>query len=186
MTKLVNILKIRDITLPTKVSIVKTTVFPVVMHRCESWIIKKAECQRFDPFELQCWRSVRRVPWIARRSNQSILKEINPEYSLKGLMLKLQHFGDLMRRADSLEKTLMLGKTEGGRRRGRQDEMVEWQNQLNQHESEQAPGDGEEQGSLACCSPLGSKESDTSEQLNYNKAQDNFQVSRTNPKLQHS
>ena len=121
MTKLDSILKNRDITLPTKVLLVKAMVFPVVMYGCESWTIKKAECRRIDAFELWCWRRFLRVPWTARRSNQSILKEISPEYSLEGLMLrlKLQYFGHLMRRADSFEKTLMLGKTEGGRRRGR-------------------------------------------------------------------
>ena len=103
----------------------KAMVFPVVMYGCESWTVKKAECRRIDAFELWCWRGLLRVPWTAGRSNQSILKEISPEYSLQGLMLKLklQYFGHLMRRADSFEKTLMLGKTEGGRR-GRQDEMV--------------------------------------------------------------
>ena len=112
MTNLDSILKSRDIALPTKVHLVKAMVFPVVMYGCESWIIKKAECQRIDAFELWCWRRLLRVPWIARRSNQSILKEISPEYSLEGLMLKLklQYFGHLMRRADSFEKTLMLGK----------------------------------------------------------------------------
>ena len=117
-----NILKSRDITLPTKVRLVKTMVFPVVMCGCESWTIKKAERQRIDAFELWCWRRLLRVPWTARRSNQSILKEISPGYSLEGLMLKLklQYFGHLMRRADSFEKTLMLGKTEGRKRRGRQ------------------------------------------------------------------
>ena len=115
MTNLDSILKRRDITLPTKVHLVKALVFPVVMYRCESWTIKKAECRRIDAFEL-CWRRLLRVPWTARRSNQSILKEINPEYSLKGLMLKLQYYGHLMQRADSLEKTLMLGKTEHRRR----------------------------------------------------------------------
>ena len=106
----------------TKVHIIKAMVFPVLMVRCESWTIKKAKCQRIDAFELWCWRRLLRVPWTARRSNQSMLKEINPEYSLKGLMLKLklQHFGHLMQRADSLEKTLMLGKIEGRRRRGGQ------------------------------------------------------------------
>ena len=120
MTNLDNILESRDITLPTKVHLVKAMVFPVVMYGCESWTIKKAERQRIDAFELWCWRRVLRVPWIARRSNQSILKEISPEYSLEGLMLKLklQSFGHLMRRTNSLEKTLMLGKIEGGRRRG--------------------------------------------------------------------
>ena len=122
MTNLDSILKIRDITLPTKVHLVKAMVFPVVMYGCESWTIKKAERQRIDAFELWCWRRLLRVPWTAKRSNQSILKEISPEYSLEGLMpkLKLQYFGHLMGRADSFEKTLMLRKIEGGRRRGRQ------------------------------------------------------------------
>ena len=113
MTKLDSILKSRDITLPTKVRLVKAMVFPVVMYGCESWSVKKAECRRIDAFELWCWRKLLRVPWTARRSNQSILKEINPgSPSLEGLMLKLkpQYFGHLMRRVDSLEKTLMLGK----------------------------------------------------------------------------
>ena len=120
MTNLDNILKSRDITLPTKVRLVKAMVFLVVMYGCESWTIKKAEHQRIDTFELWCWKRLLRVPWTARRSNQSILKEISPEYSLEGLMLKrkLQYFGHLMRRTDSLEKTLMLGKIEGRRRRG--------------------------------------------------------------------
>ena len=122
MTKLDSILKSRDITLPTKVHLVKAMVFPVVRYRCKSWTIKKAEHQRIDAFELWCWRRLLRVPWTARRSNQSILKEISPGCSLEGLTLKLklQYFGHLMRRADSSEKTLMLGKIEGGRRRGRQ------------------------------------------------------------------
>ena len=117
-----SILKSKDITLLTKVHLDKATVFPVVMYGCESWTTKKAEHCRIDAFELWCWRRLLRVPWTARRSNQSILKEISPEYSLEGLMLKLklQYFGHLMRRTDSLEKTLMLGKLEGGRRRGRQ------------------------------------------------------------------
>ena len=120
MTNLDSIFKGRDITLPIKVHLVKAMVFPVVMYGCESWTIKKAECQRIDAFELWCWRKLLRVPWTARRSNQSILKEISPGYSLEGLMLKLklQYFGHLMRRADSFEKTLMLGKIEGRRRRG--------------------------------------------------------------------
>ena len=120
MTSLDSILKSRHIALPTKVCLVEAMVFPIVMYGCESWIIKKAECQRIDAFELWCWRRLLRVPWTARRSNQSILKEISPEYSLEGLMLKLklQSFGHLMRRTDSLEKTLMLGKIEGRRRRG--------------------------------------------------------------------
>ena len=118
MTNLDSILKSRDITSPTKVHIVKTMVFLVVVYGCESWTIKKAECQRIDVLKLWCWRRPLRVPWTARRSNQSILKEMNPEYSLKGLKLKLQYFGSLLRRADSFEKTLMLGKIEGRRRRG--------------------------------------------------------------------
>ena len=122
MTNLDSIFKSRDITLPTKVRLVKAMVFPVVMYGCESWTVKKAECRRIDAFELWCWRRLLTVPWTARRSNQSILKEISPEYSLEGLMLKLklQYFGHLMQRTDSLEKTLMLGKIEGERRRGQQ------------------------------------------------------------------
>ena len=121
MTNLDSILKSRDITLPTKVHLVKTIVFPIVMHGCESWTINTTEHRRIDAFELWHWRRLLRVPWTARRSNQSILKEISPEYSLEGLMLKmkLQYFGHLMGRTDSLEKTLMLGKIEGRRRRGR-------------------------------------------------------------------
>ena len=122
MTNLDNILKSRDITLPTKVHLIKAVVFPLVMYGCESWTIKKAERQRIDAFELWCWRRLLRVLWIAERSNQSILKEVSPEYSLEGLMLKLKlrYFGHLRQRTDSFEKTLMLGKIEGGRRRGRQ------------------------------------------------------------------
>ena len=122
MTNLDSILKSRDITLPTKICMVKAMVFPVVMYGCENWITKKAECQRIDAFELWCWRRLLRVPWAAERSKQSILKEINPEYSLKGLImkLKLQYFGHLMQRADSLEKTLMLGKIEVRKKRGQQ------------------------------------------------------------------
>ena len=121
MTNLDSILKSRDNTLPTKVHLVKAMVFPVVMYRCESWTRKKAECQRIDAFELWCWRRLLRVPWSARRSNQSMLKEISPGCSLEGLMLKLkvQYFGHLMQRADSFEKTLMLGEICGRRRRGR-------------------------------------------------------------------
>ena len=120
MTNLDSILKSKDITLLTNVCLVKATVFPVVMYGCERWTIKKAEHQRTDVFELCCWRRLLRVSWTARRSNQSVLKEVNPEYSLEGLMLKLQHFGHLTQRADSLEKILMLGKTEDRGRRGRQ------------------------------------------------------------------
>ena len=120
MTNLDSIFKSRDITLPTKVRLVKAMVFPVVIYGCESWTLKKAECRRIDAFELWCWKRLLRVPWTARRSTQSILKEISPECSLEGLMLKmkLQYFGHLMGRADSFEKTLMLGKIEGRRRRG--------------------------------------------------------------------
>ena len=150
-------------------------VFLVVMYGYESWTIKKAECQkkkpksqRTDAFELWCWRRLLRVPWTARRINKSILKEISPEYSLEGLMLKvkLQYFGHMMWRADSLEKTLMLGKIEGGRKKGQQeDEMVGWHHQLFGHELAQAPGDGG-QGSLVCWSPWGHKELETIERLN--------------------
>ena len=128
MTNIDSILKSRDITLPTKVCLVKAMVFPVVMYGCESWIIKKAEHQRINTFELWCWRRLLKVPWTIWGSNQSILKEISPEYSLEGLMLKLklQYFGYLMRRTDSLEKTVMLGKIEGRRRRGRQ--RMRWLN----------------------------------------------------------
>ena len=133
MTNLDSILKSRDITLSTKVHLVKAIVFPLVMYRCESWTIKKAEHQSIDAFELWCWRRLLRVPWTARRSNESILKEIRPEYSLEGLMLKLklQYSGHLMERTDSFEKTLMLGKTEAGRRRGQRrmkwlDGITDW------------------------------------------------------------
>ena len=123
-----SILKSRDVTLPTKVRLVKAMAFPVVMYGCESWTVKKAECRRVDAFELWCWRRLLRVPWTASKSNQSILKGISPEYSLEGpmLKLKLQYFGPLMRRADSLEKTLMLGKIEGRRRGWTEDEMIGW------------------------------------------------------------
>ena len=140
ITNLDSILKCRDITLPTKVHLVKAMVFPVVMYRCKSWIMKKAEHWKIYAFELWCWRRLLRVPWTARRSNQSILKEIIPGYSLEGLILKLklQYFGHLMRRVDSLEKSLMLGRIGGRRRRGRmtKDEMVGWHHWLNGHEFE--------------------------------------------------
>ena len=128
MTNLDSIFKSRDITLPTKVCLVKAMVFPVVMYGCQSWTLKKAECQRIDAFELWCWRRLLRVPWTARRSNHSILKEIGPGISLEGMMLKLklQYFGHLLQRVDSLEKTLMPGGIGGRRRRGRQDEMTGW------------------------------------------------------------
>ena len=124
MTNLDIILKSRDITLPTKVRIVKVMVFPVVMYGCESWTIKKAESQRIDAFELWCWRRLLRVPWVAKRLNQLIPKEINPDYSLEGLMLTFQYFGYLIRRVDSLEETLMLEKTEGQREGVAEDKMV--------------------------------------------------------------
>ena len=140
-------------------------VFPVVMYGCESWAIEKAECRRIDAFELWCWRRLLRVPWSARRSNQSILKEICPEYSLEGLMLKLklQYIGHLMQRTDSLEKTLMLERLKAG---GEKEEMVGWHHWLNRHEFEQALGNDDGKGSLACCSPWGPKESEATEQLN--------------------
>ena len=130
MTNLDSILKSRHITFPTKVHLVKAMVFPVVMHVCESWTIKKAECQRIDGFELWCWRRLLRVPWTARRSNQSILKEISPEYCMERLMvkLKLQYFGHLMWRAESFERILMLGRIEGGRSRGWQ--RVRWLDEI--------------------------------------------------------
>ena len=144
-----SLLKSRDIILLTKVCIGKAMAFSVIMYRYETWTIKKAECWRTDAFKLQCQRRLLRVPWTARKSNQSILKEINPEYSLTGLMLKLklQYFGLLTGRVNSLEKILMLAKTEGKRRRGQQ--KMWW---LNGHEFKQTPGDGEGQGNLACCS----------------------------------
>ena len=166
MTNLDSILKSRDITSPTKVHLVKAMVFPVVMYGCESWTVKKAEHQRIDAFELWCWRRLLRVPWTARRSNQSILKEISPGYSLEGLMLKLklQYFGHLMGTAASFEKTLMLGKIEGGRRRGRQ--RMRWWDGITESMDMKyglGPGVGDGQGGLACCSPRGCRQSDRSE-----------------------
>ena len=145
------------------------TYITVVMYGCESWTIKKAEHWRIDAFELWCWRRLLRVPWTARRSNQSILKDISPECSLEGLMLKLklQYFGHLMRRADSLEKTLMLGKIEGRRRGGQQGEMVGWHHWFNGHEFEWTPGVGDGQGGLVCYGSWGCKESDMTERLNW-------------------
>ena len=164
MTNLDSILKSRDVTLPTKFRLFKAMVFPVVMYGGESWTIKKAECWRTDAFELWCWTRLLRVPCTARKSNQSIPKEISPEYSLEGLMLKLklQSFGHLMRRSEWFEKTVILGKIEGGRRRG-------WQ-RMRQMASPTLwtwvwVGDG--QGSLVCCNPWGRKELDTPEQLNW-------------------
>ena len=170
LSNLDGILKSGDITLPTKVHLVKAMVFQVVMYGCESWTTKKAERQRIDAFELWCWRRLLRVPWTARRSNRSILKEVSTDYSLEGLMLKLklQYFDHLMQRTDSLEKTLMLGKIESRRRRGRQRmrwlDGIHW---LNGHEFEQAPGVGDGQGSLVHCVSWGCKESDTTERLNW-------------------
>ena len=167
-TNLDSILKSRDITLPQNVHLVKAIVFPVVMYRCESWTVKKAECQRIDAFEMWCRRRLLRVPWTARRYNQSILKEISPGISLEGLMLKLKlrYFGHFMQRVDSLEKTLMLGGIGGRRRRGRQRMMASptrwtwvWVN----------PGVGDGQGGLVCCKSWGRKELDTTEGLNWTK-----------------
>ena len=168
MTNLDSILKNRDITLPTKVHLVKTMVFPVVMYGCESWTVKTAEHQRIDVFKLWCWRRLLRVPWTARRSNQSILKEISPECSLEGLILKLklQYFGHLMRRADSLEKTLRLRKTGQEEKGTTEDEMVGWHHRLDGHGFVWTPGVGDGQGGLACCSSWGCKGSDTTERLN--------------------
>ena len=159
MTILDSELKSKFITLPSKICIVKAIFFPVVMYRYESWTIKKAEHQRIDAFEQWCWRRLFRVPWAARRSNQSVLKEINPEYSLEGLMLKLQYSGYLMRRADLPGKTLMLGKSEGRRRRGWQ--RMRWLDSIaDSVDTEQTPGDSGGQRSLACCSRWGCKETD--------------------------
>ena len=165
MTNLNSILKSRDITWPTKVHLVNAMVFPAVMYGCESWTVKKAECQRIDAFELWCWRRLLGVPWTAKRSNQSILKEISPEYSLEELMLKLklQFFGYLMRGTDWFEKTLMLGKIEG-RRRGRQ--RMRWLDGITPTQWTWvwvSSGVGDGQGSLMCCSPWGCKEWDMTE-----------------------
>ena len=170
MTNLDSILKSRDITLLTKVHLVKAMDFPVLMYGYESWTIKKSEQWRIDAFELWCWRRLLRVPWTARRSDQSILKEINPEYSLEGLMLKLkfQYSGHLMRRTDSLEKTLILRKTEGRRRRGWQ--RMRWLDGITDSmdiKFEQAAVVHNGQGSLTCYSPWGHKELDTTEWLNW-------------------
>ena len=168
MTNLDSILKSRDITLQTKVHLVKATVFPVAMYGCECWTIKKAERRRIDAFELWCWRRLLRVPWTARRSSQSILKEISPECSLEGLMLKLKlrYFGHLMRRADSFEKTLMLGKVEGRGRKGTtEDEMVGWHHRHNGYGFGWGLGLADGQEGLACCGLCGRKEPDTTERL---------------------
>ena len=175
MTNLDSTLKSRDVTLPTKVRLVNAMVFPVVMYGCDSWTVKKAECRRIDAFELWCWRRLLRVPWTARRSNQSILKLISPECLLEGVMLKLklQYFGHLMQRADSFEKILMLEKIEG--RRKREQQRMRWLDGIidsmdmslgKLQEVEFRGFDG--QGRLACCNPWSSKELDVTEQLNNN------------------
>ena len=166
MTNLDSILKNRDITLPTKFRLVKAMVFPAVMYGCESWTIKKAERRRIDAFELWCWRRLLRVPWTARRSIQSILKEVSLEYSLERLMLKLklQYFSHLMRSVDSLEKTLMLGGIEGRRRRGRQ--RKRWLDGITDLMDVSLSEVGDGQGGLACCDSWGHKESDMTERLN--------------------
>ena len=169
MTNLDSILKSRDISLPTKVRLIKAMVFPVVMYGCESWTIKKAEHGRIDAFEPWCWRRFLRVPWTARRSNQSILREISPGCSLEGLMLrlKLQYFGHLMRRADSFENS-DAGKDWGQEEKGMtEDEMVGWHHQLYRHGFGWTPGVGDGQGGLACCDSWDCKESDRNERLNW-------------------
>ena len=163
------------ITLPTKVHLIKAMVFPVVMFGCESWTVKKAGCWRIDAFEL--FGEDSRVPWTARRSNQSILKEMSPGIFLEGMMLKLklQSFGHLMQRADSFEKTLIMGGIGGRRRRGpTEDEVVGWHHRLDGHEFGWTPGVGDRQGGLACCSSWGRKESNTTEWLNWTVNEMNY------------
>ena len=164
-----SILKIRDITLPTKVRLVKAMVFPVVMYGCESWTMKKDECQRIDAFELWGWRRFLRVPWTAKRSNQSILKEISPGCSLEEMMLKLklQYFGHLMWRVDSLEKTDAGRDWRQEEKATTEDEMAGWHHRLDGHESEWTPGVGDGQGGLECCNSWGHKESDMTERLKW-------------------
>ena len=178
MANLDSILKSRDITLPTNVCLVKAMVFPVVMYGCESWTVKKAECWRSHAFELWCWRRLLRVRWTARRSNQSILKEISPGISLEGMMLKLklQYFGHLMWRVDSLEKTLMLGRIGSRRRRGWP--RMRWLDGItdSMDESGWTPGDGDGQGGLACCDSWGHKESDKTERLNWTELMTIFSI----------
>ena len=170
ITNLDSIFKSRDITLPTKVRLVKAMVFPVVMYGCESWTIKRAECWRIDAFKLWCWRRLLRVPWTARRSNQSSLKEISPEYSLEGQMLKLklQSFGPLMRRADSFEKDPDSGKDWRQEEKGTtEDEMAGWHHWNSGHGFGWTLGVGYGQGGLACCGPWGHEELGTTEWLNW-------------------
>ena len=170
MTNLDSILNSRNITLSTKVCLVKAMVFPVVMYGCESWTIKKAEHWRIDAFELWCWRRLLLVPWTARRSNQSILKEISPEYSLKVLMLrlKLQYFDHLMWRVDSIGKDPDAGRDWGQEEKGMaEDKMAGWHHWLDAHEFGWTLGVGDGQGGLACCNSWGGKESDTTEWLNW-------------------
>ena len=157
-----SILKSRDVTLPTKVHLLKAMVFPVVMYGCESWTIKKTEHRRIDASELWSWRRLLRVPWTARRSNQSILKEISPEYSLEGLILKLklQHFGHLMKELTHWKRPWCWERLKAGAGRTTEDEMVGWHHRLEGHEFEQALGVGDGQGSLTCCSLWGCKELD--------------------------
>ena len=169
MTNLDSIIRNRGITLPTKVHLIKAMVFPVVLYGCERWTIRKAECWRTDAFDQWCWRRLLRVPWTSRRSNQSILKEIIPKYSLDGLMLKLKlhYFGYLLWRTDSFEKTLMLGMSEDRRRRGQQ--RMRWldgiTDSMDMTLSTLGVGDG--QGGVACCHPWGREECDTTERLNW-------------------
>ena len=159
MTNIDNVLKSRDITLPTKIHIVKAMVFPVVRYRCESWTTKKAESQKIDAFKFWYWRWLFRVPWTAGRSNQSILKEINPEYSLEGLTMKFQYFSHL--KSQFIGKHLNVGKDWKQQEKGREDEMAEWHHRLSGHEFVQTLGDGEGQERLGCHSPWGRKKSDT-------------------------
>ena len=174
IANLYSVLKSRDITLPIKVCIVKATYFPVVMYGCESWTIKKAEHWRIDAFELWCWRRFLKLPWTAGRSNKSVLKEISPVYSLEGLMLKLklQYFGHLMGTADPFEKTLMLGKTEGRRRRQQRIRWLYGITDSMDDELGQTLGDSEGQGAPVCCRSWHHRESDTTWQPNNNNNKD--------------
>ena len=176
MTNLDSILKSRDITLPTKVHLVKAMVFPVVMYECENWTIKKAEHQKIDDFELWCWRKFLRVPWTARRSNQSLPK-ISPEYSLEGLMLKDWYFGSHDAKSLVIRKDSDAGKDWGQEEKGTtEDEMAGWHHWLHGHEFEQALGVGDGRGGLACFSPWGRKESDTTEWLDNNKEESSLVI----------